>query len=96
MWDYQNGLVRITPFFKACKHSKVCHHFYQTFQLRIPRHLLTFSNRLLQPKLSMPTPASRNSLTLSLVALSVLKATGYRTTALALSVLPSATPSAGL
>jgi hypothetical protein len=24
MWDYQIGLVRITPFFKACKLSKVC------------------------------------------------------------------------
>lgn len=23
MWDYQVGLVRITPFFKACKYSKV-------------------------------------------------------------------------
>lgn len=23
MWDYDNGLVRITPFFKACKYSKV-------------------------------------------------------------------------
>ena len=23
MWDYQNGLTRITPFFKACKYSKV-------------------------------------------------------------------------
>ena len=23
MWDYSTGLVRITPFFKACKHSKV-------------------------------------------------------------------------
>ena len=23
MWDYQIGLVRITPFFKACKYSKV-------------------------------------------------------------------------
>lgn len=23
MWDYQNGLVRITPFFKACGFSKV-------------------------------------------------------------------------
>ncbi|CZT20819.1 uncharacterized protein RCC_06677 [Ramularia collo-cygni] len=22
MWDYQIGLVRVTPFFKACKHSK--------------------------------------------------------------------------
>ncbi|KAK5175768.1 uncharacterized protein LTR77_000908 [Saxophila tyrrhenica] len=22
MWDYENGLVRITPFFKACKYSK--------------------------------------------------------------------------
>jgi len=24
MWDYQVGLVRITPFFKALKYSKVC------------------------------------------------------------------------
>lgn len=23
MWDYQVGLVRITPFFKACKYTKV-------------------------------------------------------------------------
>lgn len=23
MWDYDNGLVRITPFFKACNYSKV-------------------------------------------------------------------------
>lgn len=23
MWDYNTGLVRITPFFKACKYSKV-------------------------------------------------------------------------
>jgi hypothetical protein len=23
MWDYENGLTRITPFFKACNHSKV-------------------------------------------------------------------------
>ncbi|SMR43849.1 unnamed protein product [Zymoseptoria tritici ST99CH_3D1] len=26
MWDYQIGLVRITPFFKACKLSKACLH----------------------------------------------------------------------
>ena len=24
MWDYNIGLVRITPFFKCCKYSKVC------------------------------------------------------------------------
>lgn len=24
MWDYDNGLVRITPFFKACHYTKVC------------------------------------------------------------------------
>ena len=24
LWDYNNGLVRITPFFKACGHTKVC------------------------------------------------------------------------
>jgi hypothetical protein len=24
MWDYNIGLVRITPFFKSCKYSKVC------------------------------------------------------------------------
>ena len=23
MWDYNIGLVRITPFFKCCKYSKV-------------------------------------------------------------------------
>ena len=23
MWDYNVGLVRITPFFKCCKYSKV-------------------------------------------------------------------------
>lgn len=23
LWDYQVGLVRITPFFKCCKYSKV-------------------------------------------------------------------------
>lgn len=27
MWDYQNGLVRITPFFKACMYTKVSHEF---------------------------------------------------------------------
>ena len=26
MWDYNIGLVRITPFFKSCKYSKVCHY----------------------------------------------------------------------
>ena len=25
MWDYNTGLVRITPFFKACKYTKVHH-----------------------------------------------------------------------
>lgn len=34
MWDYQIGLVRITPFFKACKYSKVRH----------PPHLFVFLN----------------------------------------------------
>jgi hypothetical protein len=24
MWDYNIGLVRITPFFKSCNYSKVC------------------------------------------------------------------------
>jgi hypothetical protein len=24
MWDYKIGLVRMTPFFKCCKYSKVC------------------------------------------------------------------------
>ena len=24
MWDYNVGLVRMTPFFKSCKFSKVC------------------------------------------------------------------------
>jgi hypothetical protein len=24
MWDYNIGLVRITPFFKSCKYQKVC------------------------------------------------------------------------
>lgn len=24
MWDYNVGLVRMTPFFKCCKYSKVC------------------------------------------------------------------------
>ena len=24
MWDYNVGLVRMTPFFKSCKYSKVC------------------------------------------------------------------------
>lgn len=24
IWDYHTGLTRITPFFKACKYSKVC------------------------------------------------------------------------
>jgi hypothetical protein len=24
LWDYEVGLVRITPFFKCCKYSKVC------------------------------------------------------------------------
>jgi hypothetical protein len=30
VWDYNVGLVRMTPFFKSCKHSKVgsqfCNH----------------------------------------------------------------------
>lgn len=24
IWDYNVGLVRVTPFFKCCKYSKVC------------------------------------------------------------------------
>lgn len=24
LWDYNIGLVRMTPFFKSCKYSKVC------------------------------------------------------------------------
>ena len=24
MWDYNVGLVRITPFFKCCQYAKVC------------------------------------------------------------------------
>jgi hypothetical protein len=26
VWDYNVGLVRMTPFFKSCKYSKVCDH----------------------------------------------------------------------
>lgn len=28
MWDYNVGLVRMTPFFKCCKYSKVCANFF--------------------------------------------------------------------
>ncbi len=32
MWDYNVGLVRITPFFKCCKYSKVKMPFSIRFQ----------------------------------------------------------------
>ena len=28
LWDYNVGLVRMTPFFKSLKHSKVGMHFF--------------------------------------------------------------------
>ena len=34
MWDYNVGLVRITPFFKCCKYSKVCN--WPSFRLIRP------------------------------------------------------------
>lgn len=35
MWDYNVGLVRMTPFFKSCKYSKVCR------QVRLIASILT-------------------------------------------------------
>lgn len=54
IWDYSTGLTRITPFFKACKYSKVDHSAQSTHILDI--HANT-STRPLQRKPSMPTPA---------------------------------------
>ena len=44
MWDYNVGLVRITPFFKCCKYSKV-------------RGLSSTSDRALAEGLKQTTPA---------------------------------------
>ena len=43
MWDYNIGLVRITPFFKCCKYSKVRSWLLQNISV------LTCHSRLLLP-----------------------------------------------
>ena len=35
MWDYNIGLVRITPFFKCCKYSKVGHRLFIHFGFKL-------------------------------------------------------------
>jgi hypothetical protein len=51
MWDYNIGLVRITPFFKCCKYSKVAipsPHFIPAFTDRIlddPGEDVTYESR---------------------------------------------------
>jgi hypothetical protein len=37
LWDYQVGLVRITPFFKCCKYGKVSPPPLMGFSTDLPR-----------------------------------------------------------
>jgi len=85
LWDYQIGLVRVTPFFKALGFSKVCSHKICSWSR---------ANSFYRPpqrKPSEPTQASKTLYTASLAALSRLKVTGSPSHARA----PSAQPSAG-
>lgn len=85
LWDYQIGLVRVTPFFKALGFSKVC----SCRRCSSSRANLFF--RPPQRKPSEPIQASKTLYTASLAARSRLKATGSPSNARA----PSARPSAG-
>jgi hypothetical protein len=72
MWDYQVGLVRITPFFKAFGYGKVCQ--------RIASFCITIADHFHRPprrKPSRPTQASRTLFTASPVVRCRLKATGH-------------------
>ena len=55
MWDYDNGLTRITPFFKACNHSKV-----RILRTLVPHNISTNSSdntdRPSQSPLHQPRP----------------------------------------
>jgi hypothetical protein len=72
MWDYQVGLVRITPFFKAFGYGKVCQH-YASFCITLADR----SHRPPQRKPSRPTQAWRISFTASPAVHCRLKATGH-------------------
>lgn len=88
MWDYVVGLVRITPFFKACDYAKVT-----TPSLFFLSILTVFRPSLLKP--FPQTLDSRNSPIQSPAALWQHKATGSRLHALELSALPFAGTFAG-
>lgn len=48
MWDYNVGLVRMTPFFKCCNYPKVCPVLSATWPIK---HLLIMDlNRQRQPR----------------------------------------------
>lgn len=51
MWDYNVGLVRMTPFFKCCKYSKVRYHLgLPSFIIGISWYLkTTLINKQTQP-----------------------------------------------
>lgn len=85
LWDYQIGLVRVTPFFKALGFSKVCSN-----RSCSSSRANSFS-RPPQRKPSELTQASKTLSTASRAARSRLKATGSPSHARA----PSARPSAG-
>ena len=88
MWDYVVGLVRITPFFKACDYAKGT--TPPLFSLSI---LTVFRPSLLKP--FPQTLDSRNSPIQSPAALWQHKATGSRLHVLELSALPFAGTFAG-
>ena len=89
LWDYQIGLVRVTPFFKALGFSKVCNH-----KIYSSKEANSFC-RQPQRKQSELTLASKTLYTASLAALSRLKATGSPSHARVPSVRPSAGTYAG-
>ena len=89
LWDYQIGLVRVTPFFKALGFSKVCN--YTTYSSRQANSFC----RQPQRKPSELTQASKTLYTASLAALSRLKATGSPSHVRVPSVRPSAGTYAG-
>ena len=58
MWDYNVGLVRMTPFFKCCKYSKVGFAPARVQRGQEETDILTRSGRPLRPRCSISTRAS--------------------------------------
>ena len=67
MWDYNVGLVRMTPFFKCCKYSKVGFAPVCVQRGRDETDVLTRSGRPLRPRCSISTQVSVISPTASQV-----------------------------